>query len=145
MFKLHWECNHIMLKNYCCFVQSHRFHSDICKYHYIQYIKNVPVRVLLFVSLVAQMVEHLAWIGRLGVQIPLGHVTVSVSKTVSSIIHLCVENGSCFPCTIDVSNVKSSPPSAVHMLPWTWSALVQIMACCLFGAKPLSKPKLGYC
>ena len=25
-----------------------------------------------------------------------------------------------------------------------WSALVQIMACRLFGAKPLSKPKLGY-
>ena len=26
-----------------------------------------------------------------------------------------------------------------------WSALVQIMACRLFGAKPLSKPMLGYC
>ena len=25
------------------------------------------------------------------------------------------------------------------------SALVQIMACRLFGAKPLSKPMLGYC
>ena len=26
-----------------------------------------------------------------------------------------------------------------------WSALVQIIACRLFGAKPLSKPMLGYC
>ena len=28
---------------------------------------------------------------------------------------------------------------------WTGSALVQIMACRLFGAKPLSKPMLRYC
>ena len=28
---------------------------------------------------------------------------------------------------------------------WIGSALIQIMACRLFGAKPLSKPKLGYC
>ena len=28
---------------------------------------------------------------------------------------------------------------------WIGTALVQIMACCLFGAKPLSRPMLGYC
>ena len=28
---------------------------------------------------------------------------------------------------------------------WTRSTLDQIMACCLFGAKPLSEPMLGYC
>ena len=28
---------------------------------------------------------------------------------------------------------------------WNGSALVQIMACCLFGTKPLSKPMQGYC
>ena len=27
---------------------------------------------------------------------------------------------------------------------WILSALIQIMACCLFGTKPLSKPMLGY-
>ena len=40
---------------------------------------------------------------------------------------------------------NSSPPSAAYMRPWIGSALVQIMACRIFGAKPLSKPLLGYC
>ena len=38
------------------------------------------------------------------------------------------------------SGVSSSPLSAAYMRQWIGSALVQIMACCLFGAKPLSKP-----
>ena len=37
-----------------------------------------------------------------------------------------------------------SPPSAAYMRQWIGSALVQIMACRLFGAKPLSKPRLDY-
>ena len=41
--------------------------------------------------------------------------------------------------------VNSSPPSAAYVRQWTGSALVQIMACCLFVAKPLSEPMLGYC
>ena len=40
--------------------------------------------------------------------------------------------------------VNSSPPSAAYMHQWIGSALVQIMAYHLFGAKPLSKPMLGY-
>ena len=40
---------------------------------------------------------------------------------------------------------NSSPPSAAYMPQWVGSALVQIMACRLFDAKPLSKPMLGYC
>ena len=32
-----------------------------------------------------------------------------------------------------------------YMRLWTGSALVQIMACCLNGAKPLSEPVLTYC
>ena len=35
-------------------------------------------------------------------------------------------------------------PSAAYMRQWIGSALVQIMACRLFGTKPLSKPVLGY-
>ena len=35
--------------------------------------------------------------------------------------------------------------SAAYMHQWTGSALVQIMACCLDGAKPLSKPMLTDC
>ena len=41
--------------------------------------------------------------------------------------------------------INSSPPSAVNMRQRIGSALVQIMACHLFGAKPLCKPVLGYC
>ena len=38
---------------------------------------------------------------------------------------------------------NSSPSSAAYMRQWIRSALVQIMACRLFGAKPLSEPILG--
>ena len=41
--------------------------------------------------------------------------------------------------------INSSPPSAAYMRQWTGSALVQIMACRLIGAKPLSEPMLTYC
>ena len=41
--------------------------------------------------------------------------------------------------------VNSSPPSAAYMCQSFWTALVQITACRLFGAKPISKPMLGYC
>ena len=40
---------------------------------------------------------------------------------------------------------NSSPPSAVYMRQSIWSALVQIIACRLLSAKPLSKPMVGYC
>ena len=41
--------------------------------------------------------------------------------------------------------LNSSPPSAAYRCQWIMSALIQIMACRLFGAKPLPKPTLGYC
>ena len=44
-----------------------------------------------------------------------------------------------------ISSVDLSPRSAVYMRQWTGSALVQIMACRLVGAKPLSEPTLVYC
>ena len=47
---------------------------------------------------------------------------------------------------MDVSNCvfNSSPPSAAYMRQETGSALVQVMACRLFGTKPLSEPLLTY-
>ena len=42
-------------------------------------------------------------------------------------------------------NLNSSPPSATYMRQLVGSTLVQIMACRLFGAKPLSQPMLRYC
>ena len=41
--------------------------------------------------------------------------------------------------------VDLSPPSTTYMHQWIGSALVQVMACCLFGAKPLPEPMLAYC
>ena len=38
--------------------------------------------------------------------------------------------------------INSSPPNAAYMYRWIGSALVQIMACHLFGAKPLSESAL---
>ena len=44
-----------------------------------------------------------------------------------------------------ISWVNSSSPSAAYMRQWSGSALVQVMACCLFGTKPLPEPMLVYC
>ena len=41
--------------------------------------------------------------------------------------------------------IKSSPPSAAYLHQWISWASLQIMACCLFGTKPLSEPMLYYC
>ena len=40
--------------------------------------------------------------------------------------------------------IKSYPPNATSMHQWIGSALVQIMACCLVGTKPLSEPMPTY-
>ena len=40
--------------------------------------------------------------------------------------------------------LNSSPPSASYMRQWIGSVLVQIMACRIFGANPLSKLMLGF-
>ena len=45
----------------------------------------------------------------------------------------------------NITRINSSPPSAAYMRQWMGSALVQIMACCLFGTNPSSKPMLDYC
>ena len=42
-------------------------------------------------------------------------------------------------------SISSSRPGDAYMRHWTTSPLVQIMACRLFGAKPLSKPMPDYC
>ena len=45
---------------------------------------------------------------------------------------------------LGLSLINSSPPSAAYMHHWTGSALVQVMACHLFGTKPLPEPMLTY-
>ena len=51
----------------------------------------------------------------------------------------------CFLNAFGTTKFNSSPPSAAYMRQWTGSSLVQVMACRLFGAKPLPEPMLTYC
>ena len=57
----------------------------------------------------------------------------------------------CFPCAIHqhqikfLININSSPPSATYMRQWTGSSLVQVIACRLFGTKPLPEPMRNDC
>ena len=44
----------------------------------------------------------------------------------------------------DKSALNSSPSSGTYMGEWTRSALIQEMACRLFGTKPLPEPVLAY-
>ena len=64
-----------------------------------------------------------------------GDKPFSVPVMVSLLTHICVSRPQW---------VNSSLPSAAYMRQWIGSALVQIMACRLFGAKPLSKPISHY-
>ena len=64
-----------------------------------------------------------------------GDKPLSEPMLVGSLTHICVTRPQW---------VNSSPPSAAYMRQWIRSALVQIMACRLFGTKPLFKPVLGY-
>ena len=57
------------------------------------------------------------------------------TRTLSSFLHEFTVN----------TVFQLSPPSAAYMRQWSGSALVQIMACRLDGAKPLSEPMLMYC
>ena len=49
------------------------------------------------------------------------------------------------PRNIFCLTLNSSPPSATYMRQCTRSTLVLVIACRLFGAKPLLEPMLTYC
>ena len=86
---------------------------------------NLTVRVCL-----------LWWKGCLKTTVQMNTVTVIKSKIHSQVVLGCV--------LIFFFVFNSPPPSASYLRQWMGSALVQIMACRLFGVKPLSKPILGY-
>ena len=61
--------------------------------------------------------------------------------------HLFQENafqGAAYEMAAILFCFNSSPLDAAYMRPWIVSALVQIMACRLYGAKPLSDPRLDH-
>ena len=69
---------------------------------------------------------------------------VKYDKIIDYKLSLTYDDSYCEYFLNKLSQIKSSPPSAAYMHQWIGSALVQIMACHLFGAEPLSKPILGY-
>ena len=60
-------------------------------------------------------------------------------------MHLKMSSAKWHPFCLGPNVPNSSPPNATYMRQWIGSAFFQIMACCLFSAKPLSKPMQGYC
>ena len=68
-----------------------------------------------------------------------------ISIWVSFISHRWFVTFGLAPLINSSEKVKLISPSAAYMRQRIGPALVQIMACRLFGAKPLSKPMLGYC
>ena len=65
------------------------------------------------------------------------YIFISIYSTFTQILSTLIEKG-------HILAFNSSPPSVTYICQWTGSALVQIMACLLIGAKPLSKPVQGY-
>ena len=61
------------------------------------------------------------------------NILQNISIDLISVLNLCTH-----------SYLNSSPPDATYMCQWIGSALVQIIACRLFGTKPLSEPMLEY-
>ena len=65
-----------------------------------------------------------------------GDKPLSEPMMVSLTTHICVTRPQW---------VNSALPSTAYIRWWTESTLVQVMACCLFGAKPLTEPIRTYC
>ena len=89
---------------------------------WLKFVPKVPM------NNIPAMVQIMAWRRS-------GDKPLSEPMMISLLTHICVTRSQW---------VNSSPPSATCMHQWTVSALVQIMACRLFGAKPLSITMLGY-
>ena len=73
-----------------------------------------------------------------------GHKTLSHKITRIKLLCSVTKNKDTLLLVTLTRLVNRSPTSAAFMPQWNGSALVQIMACRLFGAKPLSKPTQGY-
>ena len=112
-----------------------QFPDDIFKFIFL----NENVRISLKFSLqfgpkvpiddIPALVQIMAW--RRPGDKPLSELMMVRLPT-----HICVTRHQWF---------KSSPPTAEYIGRWTESALVQVMACRLSGAKPLPEPLLPYC
>ena len=68
------------------------------------------------------------------------YILIQMFHQIEAPIYYWIHNGN----TISVS-INSLKLGDAYMHQLTWLSLVQIMACRLFGAKPLSEPMIIYC
>ena len=139
-------------RNVCHFV------DDIFKWIFFIENKWISIKLpLKFVpkdqiSNIPSLVQIMAWHrpGNKPLSEPMGLVywcTVSLGlNELLCLYHKEISKGLMYQTfRTSVITVISSPPSAAYMPGWIGLALVQIMACCLDGAKPLSEPMRAYC
>ena len=60
-------------------------------------------------------------------------------------IHIKTSSAKWWPYCLGLNVLTPPSPNATYMRQWIGPALVHILACRLFGSKPLSKPMVGYC
>ena len=105
--------------------------------------------------------HHLNDVGTLGTRHPYARRARAQSQYGSEVVGSCPLRCQSTPerCPVpllqpclwiappETLHVNTSPSSAayIYLRQWTGSALVQVMACRLFGAKPLPEPMLAYC
>ena len=66
---------------------------------------------------------------------PISYSNIKVKQTTQK----------CFYTLMSPILINASPSSAAYMRLWTGTALIQLIACCLFGATLLPELVLAYC
>ena len=120
-------------------------------------VVSLHMRSTCFVStnLAYKFINHL-WCGSQNYYLPCDPISCSAVfdpvslqlyylKYVFSMMHIYNVDWQTYCVFYPLLSIISSPPSSTYMRQWTRSALVQVMACLLFGSKPLPGPKLAYC
>ena len=75
-----------------------------------------------------------------------GDKSLSEAMMVSLLTHICITRPQWVKGLLNQSVILLTHlPLVPYMRQWTGSALLQVMACRLFGAKPLPEPILNYC
>ena len=112
-------------------------HSQVRAVPWRSILRSVPVYAILFANVGSGWVWYMSMTS-------LAQYIHDVLKFPIAQVKLCCSLSHVSLHSHNRKDINSSPHSAAYMRQWIGSALVQIMACRLFGAKPLSKPMLCY-
>ena len=84
--------------------------------------------------------DGILWIGPSGTK--FSEILIKIYIFSFKKMHLKMSSGKCRLLCLGLNVLR---PGDTYMCHQMRSSLVQIMACCLLGAKPLSEPMLDYC